>query len=166
MACCGGWGKGDVGGVEVRGWDIVAAYPRARDRTDASVVQTLDGLSSWEYALRMVKVIATGEFHDWFQELPAVQAKAIRLRLRLLEAEGVNLGTPYSSAVRGSTLPLRELRAEPAGRAIRVLYLFDQDRQAVLLVGGDKSGDARFYETMIRKAERVWAEHEAERETP
>lgn len=111
----------------------------------------------------MVKVIATTEFYDWFQDLPVVQAKAIRMRVRLLEAEGINLGHPYSTALKGSTLPLRELRAEPTGRALRVLYLFDQERQAVLLIGGDKSGDARFYETMIRRAESIWAECQAER---
>jgi hypothetical protein len=32
------------------------------------------------------------------------------------------------------------------GRPIRVFYAFDPRRTAVLLMGGDKTGDGRFYE--------------------
>lgn len=42
------------------------------------------------------------------------------------------------------------------GRPIRVLYAFDPLRRAVLLVGGDKTGDDRFYEVMVPRAERIW----------
>jgi hypothetical protein len=45
---------------------------------------------------------------------------------------------------------------EARGRPIRVLYAFDPLRRAVLLVGGDKTGDNRFYEVMVPKAEKVW----------
>ena len=40
--------------------------------------------------------------------------------VRLLEARGVTLGFPYSSAIRGSRLRLRELRVSAEGEALRV----------------------------------------------
>jgi hypothetical protein len=40
-----------------------------------------------------------------------------------------------------------------------VFYAFDPARQAVLLIGGDKTGDDRFYERMIPLSERIWAEY-------
>lgn len=43
-----------------------------------------------------------------------------------------------------------------------MLYAFDPSRQAVLLVGGDKTGDARFYETLVPVAERLFEQFLAE----
>jgi len=43
------------------------------------------------------------------------------------------------------------------GSPLRTLYAFDPSRQAVLLIGGDKTGDDRFYERMIPLAERIWS---------
>jgi hypothetical protein len=40
-----------------------------------------------------------------------------------------------------------------------VFYAFDPARQAVVLIGGDKTGDARFYERMIPVAGRIWKEY-------
>ena len=40
-----------------------------------------------------------------------------------------------------------------------MLYAFDPRRQAVLLIGGDKTGRDRFYEEMTPWAERVWEEY-------
>jgi hypothetical protein len=42
---------------------------------------------------------------------------------------------------------------------LRVLYAFDPQRDAVLLVGGDKTGDDRFYETYVPRAELIWARY-------
>ena len=42
---------------------------------------------------------------------------------------------------------------------LRVVYAFDPHRDAVLLIGGDKGSDARFYERIIRRAERIWKEY-------
>jgi hypothetical protein len=66
----------------------------------------------------------------------------------------VSLGFPYSSAIEGSRHALRELRIQHGGRPYRVLYAFDPERQAVLLLGGDKTGHDRFYEEHVprRKA--------------
>jgi hypothetical protein len=40
-----------------------------------------------------------------------------------------------------------------------VFYTFDPVRQAVLLIGGDKTGDTRFYERMVPLSERIWAQY-------
>jgi hypothetical protein len=44
---------------------------------------------------------------------------------------------------------MRELRVQSGGRPLRVFYAFDPRRSAILLIGGDKTGDDRFYERMI-----------------
>jgi hypothetical protein len=49
-------------------------------------------------------------------------------------------------------------------RPIRVFYIFDVIRQAVLLVGGDKTGNARFYLAMVPFAEAIWERYQAEQE--
>ena len=41
---------------------------------------------------------------------------------------------------------MRELRVQSGGRPIRVFYAFDPRRMAILLIGGDKTGDDRFYD--------------------
>jgi hypothetical protein len=43
-----------------------------------------------------------------------------------------------------------------------VFYAFDPIRQAVLLIGGDKAGDDRFYDRLIPLAERIWARYSKE----
>ena len=45
------------------------------------------------------------------------------------------------------------------GRPLRMVYAFDPRRQAVLILGGDKTGDDRFYEWAIPKAEAIWGKY-------
>ena len=55
---------------------------------------------------------------------------------------------------------MRELRIQHAGEPYRVLYAFDPIRQAVLLVGGTKTGSGnRWYTQAIRLADRLFAEY-------
>lgn len=107
----------------------------------------------------MVEVLGTSEFETWFLSLDDQASRAIDLVIGLLEARGVNLGHPHSSAINGASFALRELRVQAGGHPLRVFYAFDPVRQAVLLIGGDKTGDDRFYETMIRASERIWREY-------
>jgi hypothetical protein len=51
---------------------------------------------------------------------------------------------------------MRELRVQSAGRPLRILYAFDPRRTAILLIGGDKTGDDRFYETYVPLADRLY----------
>ena len=54
---------------------------------------------------------------------------------------------------------MRELRVQCRGRPLRVLYAFDPRRVAILLVGGDKTGNGRWYERMVPLADRIYDEY-------
>ena len=54
---------------------------------------------------------------------------------------------------------MRELRIPNGGKPLRVFDAFDPRRIAILLIGGDKTGDDRFYERMIPIADRLYDEH-------
>ena len=112
--------------------------------------------------LARVEVIYTDEFGEWFAALSKPEQDEVIVVVGLLEGLGVALGFPASSALRGSRVALRELRPKRGRSPIRVIYAFDPDRDAVLLIGGDKSGGARFYERLIPVAEKIWAEYLAE----
>jgi len=104
----------------------------------------------------MVEVLGTAEFEEWFLGLGSTDARAVVRGVGLLEARGLALGFPYSSALGGSRYALRELRVQSSGRPLRIVYAFDTKRQAVLILGGDKTGDGRFYAWTIPKAEAIW----------
>ncbi len=54
---------------------------------------------------------------------------------------------------------MRELRIQHAGEPYRVLYAFDPRRAAILLIGGNKGGDERWYEEYVPIADRLYNEH-------
>ena len=54
---------------------------------------------------------------------------------------------------------MRELRTQSAGRPLRTLYAFDPLRTAILLLGGDKTGDDRWYEKSVPLADRLYDQH-------
>jgi hypothetical protein len=83
----------------------------------------------------------------------------------LLEQAGPSLAHPYSSGINGSKFShMRELRIKHKGRPFRVLYAFDPIRRALLLIGGDKTGDGRWYDKAIPKADKLYAAHLREME--
>jgi hypothetical protein len=95
------------------------------------------------------------------------EAQRINLdaHVRMLEQRGPNLPFPYSSGINGSRhARMRELRVQSGGKPLRVFYAFDPRRSAILLIGGDKTGDKRFYERMIPVADDLYDEHLAELE--
>jgi len=111
----------------------------------------------------MWEVEYTDEFGGWFRELVLPQAKAIAVVVNLLEEQGPHLAFPYSSSVESSRHGnLRELRVQHAGRPIRILYAFDPRRAAILLLGGDKTGDRRWYEVNVPLADRLYEDHLAQ----
>ncbi len=84
-------------------------------------------------------------------------------RVELLTEYGPNLPYPYSSDVRGSRHGvMRELRAQSGGRPIRVFYAFDPRRTSILLIGGDKTGNDRFYGEYVPVADDLYDQHLAE----
>lgn len=54
---------------------------------------------------------------------------------------------------------MKEIIIQHAGRPYRVLYAFDPRRCAILLIGGDKTGDNRWYEKFVPVADRLLDEH-------
>jgi hypothetical protein len=109
----------------------------------------------------MVEIITTDEFAEWYGDLDESDTKAVIRVVDLLAARGVSLPFPYSSELKGSKYALRELRVQSGGNPIRILYAFDPQRQAVLLLGADKKGlnDKEFYATYVPQAETMWEEY-------
>jgi len=54
---------------------------------------------------------------------------------------------------------MRELRVQSQGNPIRIFYAFDPKRSVILLIGGDKTGNDRFYERLILIADKLYEEH-------
>ena len=80
--------------------------------------------------------------------------------VRLLEVRGPALGFPHSSGINGSTHGhMRELRTQQGGKPLRTLYAFDPRRSAILLIGGDKTGDDRWYDVHVPIADRLYDAH-------
>jgi hypothetical protein len=85
---------------------------------------------------------------------------------RLAEA-GPALGRPLVDSIAHSAIRnLKELRPGSAGRSeVRILFAFDPWRSAILLTGGDKSGDWQgWYRRAIPRAEELYEEYLKERE--
>jgi len=92
--------------------------------------------------------------------MPELPAEWFVQAADLLIAQGPQLRFPHSSGINNSRHShMRELRIQSEGRPLRIFYAFDPARQAVLLIGGDKTGEKRFYESMIPVAERLWKEY-------
>lgn len=107
----------------------------------------------------MVEVLATDAFKQWYDGLDEAGTNVVFRLVEMLELLGLALGYPYSSAIEGSRYAIRELRSQSRRQPVRIFYAFDPKRQAVLLLGGDKSGDKKFYERMIPAAERMWEQY-------
>jgi hypothetical protein len=112
------------------------------------------------------EVIATDEFVAWWNALPEREHDAVRDAVDLLEEFGVNLPFPHSSALGGARHAFRELRRKSGKHQLRIAYIFDEVRQAVLLIGGDKLGARKeiFYPALIRRATSVWKQYLEEQE--
>jgi len=102
----------------------------------------------------------TDEFGAWWAALTEDEQESIDASVLLLEAKGPHLRFPFSSGIEGSRHPhMRELRVQHGGRPYRVLYAFDPRRCAILLIGGDKTGDDRWYEVHVPWADKLYDAH-------
>jgi hypothetical protein len=102
----------------------------------------------------------TDEFGDWWNKLEETEQIKIDAAVRMLEKYGPDLPYPMSSGVTGSRHShMRELRVQVRGKPFRVLYAFNPKRTAILLVGGDKTGDDRWYEIYVPRADTLYDEH-------
>lgn len=103
-------------------------------------------------------------FQVWTDSLDSSDAEALLAALQVLRDLGPALGRPLVDTVVASRHPnMKELRPGSTGRTeIRVLFAFDLERRAVLLVGGDKSADWKgWYAVNIPIADERFAQHQA-----
>ena len=108
----------------------------------------------------MWEVEFTDEFGEWWETLSENEQKRISFSVNLLRQAGPSLPFPHSTAITQSRHgSMRELRSQCEGRPLRTFYAFDPRRVAILLIGGDKTGDDRFYEVMIPLADRIYDDY-------
>jgi hypothetical protein len=102
----------------------------------------------------------TDEFADWWTSLTKDEQVSLAASVQLLEVRGPSLGHPHSSGINSSRRGhMRELRTQHGGRPFRTLYAFDPRRMAILLIGGDKTGNYRWYDVNVPIADRLYDQH-------
>ncbi|MEV7780334.1 type II toxin-antitoxin system RelE/ParE family toxin [Kitasatospora sp. NPDC088351] len=118
----------------------------------------------------MWEITLLGPVNDWFLDICVHDpdtANQIANAVNLLARRGPLLGRPLVDRVHGSGLHnLKELRPGSAGQSeIRMLFVFDAEREAIFLVAGDKNGQwARWYDENIPLAERRYEQYVKESE--
>jgi len=100
------------------------------------------------------------EFGEWWDSLNAAEQKSVDFTVSLLQHAGPTLRMPHSSGVESSRhAHMRELRIQHEGPPYRVLYAFDPRRTAILLIGGDKTGNDRWYDEYVPRADAIYDRH-------
>src|SRR5271165_7684572 len=100
------------------------------------------------------------EFEPEFGELPEIVQDELLTRLGVLQEFGPSLGRPNVDTLQGSSFPnMKELRFRLDDGLWRFAFAFDPNRQAVILVGGNKIGQRRFYQELISLADKRFAAH-------
>jgi hypothetical protein len=101
----------------------------------------------------------TDEFERWWNTLDVDEQESLAASVELRQI-GPQLGRPHADSLKGSRHPnMKELRTQHQGRPLRTLFAFDPRRCALLLIGGDKTGDKQFYRRLIPLADRLYDEH-------
>jgi hypothetical protein len=111
------------------------------------------------------EIEGTDQFSEWLMGLNEPDTVAVVAAVDLLAEQGPILGRPTVAEIdlskeKGShPHNLKELRAG----SLRVLFIFDPRRTAILLVGGNKAGSwERWYREAIPQAERLYEEYLAD----
>jgi hypothetical protein len=110
---------------------------------------------SWDVAFHI-------DFDPEFDGLPPAVQNGILEGARLLERYGPALGRPHVDTLSGSRFAnMKELRLRGTTGVWRVAFAFDPERQAILLVAGDKGGvsQRRLYKGLIERADTRFARH-------
>jgi hypothetical protein len=107
----------------------------------------------------MWEVEYTDQFEAWWLVLSEQEQEAVTAAVEALEARGPALGRPFVDVIQTSRHQnMKELR--PRGGYIRVMFAFDPRRTAILLIGGDKTGEwESWYEEIIPIADALYDEH-------
>lgn len=112
------------------------------------------------YNIAVWNVEYTDEFGQWWETLTLAEQASLEAGVRLLEQFGPRLSRPHADTVNGSRHPnMKELRTQCKGRPLRTFFALDPRRSAILLIGGDKTGDDRFYERMLPLADKLYDDY-------
>jgi hypothetical protein len=122
---------------------------------------SLDGVfHKWHTCLVAWEVEYTDEFGDWWKSLTDDEQVEISAKVELLEEHGPTLPRPHADVIVSSShANMKELRGKVHERNLRVLYAFDPRRVALLLIGGNKTGDAKWCEKFVPIADDLFDEH-------
>ena len=99
---------------------------------------------------------------DWLATLDEKSYELIVAALEVLAEQGPSRGRPLADSIVGSTYRnMKELRTGSSGRSeVRILFAFDPERKAILLVAGDKAGNwQKWYRTNIPLADERYRQH-------
>ena len=102
----------------------------------------------WTVELELIK--------DWLDTLDQDTAYQVYVALDILREQGPNLKRPLVGKIEGSIIKsMKELRpGSTGGSEIRILFVFDPKRKAIMLVGGDKQRKwSKWYTKAIPEAE-------------
>lgn len=124
--------------------------------TDYSIYDILTNMA-WE-------VEYTEEFEDWWNNLAKEEQEEISAKVELLEERGPTLPRPHADRIHQSRHQnMKELRSKLCGRSgkeyLRVLFAFDPRRTALLLLGGDKTDDPKWYDRFVPIADGLFDQH-------
>lgn len=99
---------------------------------------------------------------QWLASLDKNSQEQVVAAIELLQERGPQLGRPIVDSVKASRHKnMKELRPGSAGRSeLRVLFAFDPERSAIMLIAGDKAGNwKRWYQTNIPVADDLFDDH-------
>ena len=101
-------------------------------------------------------IFTVAEFDAWFETLTLAEEEKVAAAMRLLADRGPVLGRPFVDRIKTSeSHNMKELRPSGTARNIRILFIFDPQRQAVLLLGGNKEGQwSAWYRRAVPEADR------------
>jgi hypothetical protein len=100
------------------------------------------------------------DFAAWLDGLDDDVRAEILAHAELLRERGPQLGRPYVDTLEDSAYTnMKELRVQFRGDPWRILFAFDPNRAAILLVGGNKRGDKRWYKKHLPIADKRFKRH-------
>lgn len=108
----------------------------------------------WKVDLESIK--------DWLMGLDQASYEQVIAAVEILEELGPQLGRPLVDSVKTSAHKnMKELRPSSSGRStLRVLFAFDPERKAIMLVAGNKTGQwNQWYKTNVPIADKLFNEH-------
>ena len=108
----------------------------------------------------MWEIEFTDEFGAWWNLLSEQEQESIAASVELLRQLGPHLGRPHVDAIQRLAAFQYEGTADAApGAAAPHALCLRSATVADLAVGGDKTGDDRFYDRMVPVADRLYDEH-------